>query len=84
MGRHLRFLTACALVALLAAAGLAAASTAADGGVVARVADGDTLTLRDGRRIRLVQIDAPELGTASATRARRGRRCSFARRSAAA
>ena len=63
MGRHLRFLTACALVALLAAAGLAAASTAADGGVVARVADGDTLTLRDGRRIRLVQIDAPELGT---------------------
>ena len=63
MGRHLRFLTACALVALPAAAGLAAASTGADGGVVARVADGDTLTLRDGRRIRLVQIDAPELGT---------------------
>jgi endonuclease YncB( thermonuclease family) len=27
------------------------------------VYDGDTLTLRDGRRIRLVQIDTPELGT---------------------
>src|SRR6185312_14546143 len=24
--------------------------------------DGDTLDLRDGRRVRLVQIDAPELG----------------------
>ena len=32
-------------------------------GVVARVNDGDTLTLRDGAKIRLVQIDAPELTT---------------------
>lgn len=30
-------------------------------GFVTRVADGDTLTLHDGRRIRLVQIDAPEV-----------------------
>ena len=30
--------------------------------VVASVYDGDTLTLRDGRRIRLIQIDTPELG----------------------
>ena len=30
---------------------------------VASVYDGDTLTLRDGRRIRLVQIDTPELGS---------------------
>lgn len=30
--------------------------------VVARVADGDTLRLRDGTIVRLVQIDAPELG----------------------
>jgi len=30
--------------------------------VVARVGDGDTLDLRDGRRVRLVQVDAPELG----------------------
>lgn len=33
-----------------------------DSGRVARVADGDTLRLRDGRRVRLVQIDAPEPG----------------------
>jgi endonuclease YncB( thermonuclease family) len=32
-------------------------------GVVARINDGDTITLADGRTIRLVQIDAPELGT---------------------
>ncbi len=30
---------------------------------VARVTDGDTLRLHDGRRVRLVQIDAPEHGT---------------------
>ncbi|MEJ5330967.1 MAG: thermonuclease family protein [Desulfobaccales bacterium] len=30
-------------------------------GVVAQVQDGDTLTLTDGRRVRLVGIDAPEL-----------------------
>jgi micrococcal nuclease len=29
-------------------------------GVVRRVVDGDTLQLEDGRRVRLVQIDAPE------------------------
>lgn len=33
-----------------------------DAGVVATVNDGDTLRLRDGRRVRLVQIDAPEEG----------------------
>ena len=32
-------------------------------GRVARVTDGDTLRLTDGRRIRLVQVDAPELRT---------------------
>ena len=31
-----------------------------ESGRVARIADGDTLRLADGRRIRLVQIDAPE------------------------
>jgi endonuclease YncB( thermonuclease family) len=31
-----------------------------DRGRVARVTDGDTLRLADGRRIRLVQVDAPE------------------------
>ncbi len=38
-----------------------AASTPSEGGVVAYVNDGDTLRLRDGRKVRLVQIDAPEL-----------------------
>jgi endonuclease YncB( thermonuclease family) len=31
-------------------------------GVVERVVDGDTVDLRDGRTVRLVQIDAPEMG----------------------
>ena len=35
----------------------------ASSGVVASVYDGDTLSLTDGRRVRLVQIDTPELGT---------------------
>jgi micrococcal nuclease len=35
----------------------------ADSGVVATITDGDTLRLADGRRIRLVQIDAPEEAT---------------------
>jgi micrococcal nuclease len=34
-----------------------------ESGVVARVVDGDTLRLTDGHRIRLVQIDAPEVGS---------------------
>ena len=34
-----------------------------ESGRVARIADGDTLRLTDGRRIRLVQIDAPEPGS---------------------
>ena len=42
------------------------ASTADDvtreGAVVARIGDGDTLDVRGGARVRLVQIDAPELG----------------------
>ena len=42
-------------------AGAARAAEAAT--VVASVYDGDTLTLRDGRRIRLIQIDTPEVGS---------------------
>jgi len=34
-----------------------------EGAVVASVYDGDTLTLQDGRRVRLLQIDTPELGS---------------------
>jgi endonuclease YncB( thermonuclease family) len=36
------------------------ASTALASGIVASVTDGDTIRLADNRRIRLVQIDAPE------------------------
>jgi endonuclease YncB( thermonuclease family) len=31
--------------------------------IVASVYDGDTLMLRGGRRVRLLQIDTPELGS---------------------
>ncbi len=34
-----------------------------ESGTVGRVSDGDTLRLTDGRKIRIVQIDAPELET---------------------
>jgi micrococcal nuclease len=54
------------LLAALGAA-LALAPAAAPGSssryVVARVADGDTLTLTSGARVRLVQVDSPEIGT---------------------
>lgn len=33
-----------------------------EGATVGRIGDGDTLELRGGARVRLVQIDAPELG----------------------
>jgi micrococcal nuclease len=39
------------------------ATARGESGVVARVNDGDTLTLSGGARVRLVQIDAPELTT---------------------
>ena len=60
------------MVGLLALLGAVAGSRTSSGtapparaetAVVASVYDGDTLSLRDGRRVRLVQIDAPELGS---------------------
>lgn len=57
-----------ALPVLLLALGLAAACAGTDEAgetdtaTVERVADGDTLVLTGGSRVRLVQIDAPELG----------------------
>ncbi len=39
------------------------ATRSTDSAVVASVHDGDTLTLADGRRVRLLQIDTPELGS---------------------
>ena len=51
-------------LALVLLAGLAACSSAetSTSARVARVSDGDTIRLSDGRRVRLVQIDAPEEG----------------------
>jgi micrococcal nuclease len=47
----------------LVAAHLSNAAAPAATGVVASVSDGNTLTLRDGQKVRLLQIDTPELGT---------------------
>jgi endonuclease YncB( thermonuclease family) len=57
-----------AAVVVLAGLALAVASAApgrpaAERGVIARVVDGDTVALADGRRVRLLQIDTPEVGT---------------------
>jgi endonuclease YncB( thermonuclease family) len=43
--------------------GQAASGAPLASGVVASVYDGDTLTLRSGQRVRLLQIDTPELGS---------------------
>jgi micrococcal nuclease len=58
-------IAAAAVVVLAVGGGSLQAGTALSPvtGVVGSVVDGDTLTLRDGRRIRLVQIDTPELGS---------------------
>jgi micrococcal nuclease len=48
------------VVAAAASAGVDARATAV---TVERIVDGDTLVVRGGARIRLVQIDAPESGT---------------------
>jgi endonuclease YncB( thermonuclease family) len=59
-----RLLLASVLIAItLAAAPLSGATVAGESGVVASVYDGDTLALSDGRRVRLLQIDTPELGS---------------------
>ncbi len=49
---------------LAIAAGNAGARPAAPVQAVAQVIDGDTIRLENGRRVRLVQIDSPELGEA--------------------
>lgn len=45
------------------AAGVAGEARRSEAAVVASVYDGDTLSLRDGRKVRLLQIDTPELGS---------------------
>jgi endonuclease YncB( thermonuclease family) len=58
------FHRALAVVAVaLAFVGPASARSSRTTATVARIVDGDTLVLRDGARVRLVQIDAPEAGS---------------------
>ena len=53
-----------ALVAgALAAAALSATHAAAETARISRVVDGDTVVLDNGARVRLLQIDAPEVGS---------------------
>ena len=69
----------CSSAALTACGGSSPADDIAPGpdrhdteaAVVSRVTDGDTLRLRDGRRVRLLQIDAPEIDECFATAATR-------------
>ena len=66
-------LSAAAAFGVIAVVALGTSASAATGSatqarslqvaVVASVYDGDTLSLRDGRRVRLLQIDTPELGS---------------------
>jgi micrococcal nuclease len=57
------WLFALAVVALLVAAPLSSAGSNLTGATVDHVYDGDTLTLTSGYRVRLLQIDTPELGS---------------------
>ena len=50
-------------LSITALASVSNAAPIAQSGVVASVYDGDTITLTDGRRVRLLQIDTPELGS---------------------
>lgn len=55
--------SACALLAVAALAVPVATGASEGGAVVQRVVDGDTLVLAGGTRVRLVQIDTPEVGS---------------------
>jgi len=71
MGRSLLLLSVVTVGLVLAPAQLPGATAGAPSAVVASVHDGDTLTLTDGRRVRLLQIDAPEAGGECYSRAAR-------------
>ena len=64
MSSRLRTTLAASLLALGAVAAGATSTRATTGSTatVERIVDGDTLVLRGGARVRLVQIDAPEAG----------------------
>jgi endonuclease YncB( thermonuclease family) len=51
------------VAAALVVAQLSGASPSSSVAVVATITDGDTLTLTNGYRVRLLQIDSPEVGT---------------------
>jgi micrococcal nuclease len=53
----------CLLFVIVAAASADTHAQSSQVAVVSSVYDGDTLTLRDGRRVRRLQIDTPELGS---------------------
>jgi endonuclease YncB( thermonuclease family) len=53
---------ALAVVVGVAGAGAGAGTSANSPAVIARVIDGDTVALSTGQRVRLVQIDTPEIG----------------------
>jgi endonuclease YncB( thermonuclease family) len=67
VGSH-RLITAGAALVVCVTAGCSSDTGGASGdarpetATVSWIVDGDTLRLRDGRRVRLVQIDAPEVG----------------------
>src|SRR5262245_1576960 len=61
MGRVV--LVLCVVLAALLAGAAPGHAHGSGAAVVASVYDGDTLTLTDGRRVRLLQIDTPELGS---------------------
>jgi len=63
-------LLALALMLIAAAAQMAGAAVGAPVAVVASITDGDTLTLTNGRRVRLLQVDSPEPGECYAKEAR--------------
>jgi micrococcal nuclease len=52
-----------AIVVVALSTSVRAEARSSEVAVVASVYDGDTLTLRDGRRVRLLQVDTPELGS---------------------
>jgi micrococcal nuclease len=57
-------------LAVLLAALVAGGAVGAPASTVASIADGDTLRLTNGQRVRLLQIDSPERGECFATEAR--------------
>ncbi|MDQ3380819.1 MAG: thermonuclease family protein [Actinomycetota bacterium] len=63
MARPLVTLAAAALsIVVLAGCAEAENTVSEDEAIVGRIADGDSIVLKGGARVRLLQIDAPELG----------------------